>query len=180
MNCPSLETLSAWAVDELAAPELEAVEDHLFTCDRCVARAGAALDLVRALRGMLPIFLTGARRKALDASGRPLAVVAVRPGERRTIEFGGDVSVGYWVLQADLTAVGRVDCEVRPDDGGPAMAEVPDAPFDRERGEIILGCQRQYAEDGHPLRIRVKVTAVEGGERRPLAEYFLNHVIHPV
>jgi anti-sigma factor RsiW len=179
MSCPSLETLSAWALGELAGDEQDRVEEHVFSCDRCVPRAERALDLVRALGAMLPVFLTEARRRALDASGRPLTRVPIAPGEHRTIEFGGDVSVGYWILRADLATAARVDCELRAPDGA-LLVEVPDAPFDRERGELVLACQRHYEALGYPREIQVRVVAVDGGERRPLAEYFLDHVFHPV
>ena len=175
MTCPPLESLVAWSLRESPPEGGDALEDHLFTCDRCAERAATLETLTRGLASTPPALLTPERRRRLEASVHPLPVVSVSPGERATIQLGGAAQLGLWVMRAALAGVERLDCELRATDGSPLTTHT-DVPFDAERGEVVLACQTHYRDLGYPADIRVRVVAVEPSGRRELGEYHLHHI----
>lgn len=174
MSCPSLETAAAWALGELESSDRDSFEEHWFACDLCAGSAERMLQLVRRLREMLPFFLTRERRDHMEGRQR-LITVPVAPGEHARMVFGPEGETGIWVMRADLAGVERVDCEFVAPDGTPFL-KLPDVPFDKERGELVLGCQQHYAELPIPHRFSVRAMAVDEDERHPIAEYFLDHI----
>ena len=177
--CPSLESLAGWVEGGIAADEEERIEQHLFECDRCTARAAGLERVVRQLRRMVPPVLTPERRRKLEAMARPLPVVSVSPGEHATIEFGPGEQLGFWLIRADLGGVDRLDCELLATDGS-GLGVLEDVPFDPERGEVVLACQRHYRDLGYPADMVVRVSSVSALGVRPLGEYFLKHVFYGV
>jgi hypothetical protein len=175
MTCPTLETCAAWALDELSEPETEAFEAHFFGCARCFAHAQRLQQLTSEFRSAVPAFLTQKRHRQLAASRSSLPAVHVAPGEQATIRLGGDAPVGIWVMHAPLANVERVDFEARAVDGS-LMFSVPDVPFDRERGEVLLACQIHYRALPMGPDLFAKLSARQGSETRVLGEYVLNHV----
>lgn len=179
MTCPSLETAAAWVLGEQTEEESDRFEEHLFACDRCAARTLRMEALVGQLRAALPPLLTGERRRRLEATGQPMPVVHASPGVPATIEFGKGAAVGFWVLRADLSRVERLDCELLGP-GGEPLVSIPDVPFDADRGEVVLACQRHYQHLGFPDEMQVRLTSVESAGSRPVGEYWLNHLFHPM
>jgi hypothetical protein len=177
--CLSLESLAGWVERGIAADEEERIEQHLFECDRCTARAEGLERVVRQLRAMLPPVLTPERRRHVEAMVRPLPIVPVSSGERAAIEFPPGTEVGFWLIRADLTGVQRLDCALYSPDGS-ALGVLEDVPFDPERGEMVLACQRLYRDLGYPADMVVRVSSVSAVGARPLGEYFLKHVFHGV
>lgn len=177
MTCPSLETLAGWILRESSPEDEKSLEEHLFDCDLCGARAEKLEALVRRLRTMLPAILTPERRRRLEETVSPLPMVSVSPGEHKTIEFGPGAEIGFWVLRAELGGVERLDFELLARDGS-LLASFEDVPFDAERGEVVLGCQTHYRTMGFPDELLARVTAVDAAGRRPVAEYELDHFFH--
>jgi hypothetical protein len=174
MTCPTLETAAAWALDELAEPEGEAFEAHFFGCQRCFQQAQRMQQLLADFRSSLPPFLTVKRHKELEATRSSVPAVHVAPGEQATIRLGGSALVGIWVMHAALNDVERVDFEARGADGSLLFA-VPDVPFDRERGQVLLACQIHYRALPMGPTLFGKLSARQGAETRVLGEYVLNH-----
>ena len=175
MTCPPLEDLAAWSLRESPQEGADALEDHLFSCDRCAERASTLETLIRGLSSTPPPLLTPERRRRLEASVHPLPVVPVSPGERATIQLGGAAQLGLWVMRAPLAGVERLDCELRTTEGSP-LTTYTDVPFDAERGEVVLACQTHYRALGAPDDMVVRVVSVEPAGRRQLGEYYLHHV----
>lgn len=173
MTCPTLETSAAWALGELTELENERFEAHFFGCQRCFEQTERMARLMEALRSALPPILTPGRHQRLQARGA-LSAVHVAPGERATIRLGSDAPIGIWVLHAGLGDVERVDFEALTADGSLAFA-VPDAPFDREKGEVLLACQVHYRALPMGPHLIGKLSARQGAETRLLGEYFLDH-----
>ncbi len=174
MSCPSPETWVAWILGE--AGNEEGLESHLFECAACTVQAEGIERLVRELNGVMPMLLTAERRKKLEGElgAGALPIVPVSPGDHATLELGPEKRVGLWILRADVQGAERLDCELLTLDGQ-RLANFTDIPFDRERGEVALCCQLHYRELGPP-EMRARVSSVEAGGARPLAEYWLNHV----
>jgi hypothetical protein len=177
VSCPSLEGLAAWLVADHTSDAEETLEQHLFDCDRCAAKATQLESLNQRLRTMMPPVLTPERRRKLEETVRPLPIAPVSPGERATLEFGPGSELGLWVMHADLRRVERLDCELLASDGSP-LAAFRDVPFDAQRGEVVLGCQIHYRHLGFPDDMVVRVTSVDSSGRHPLAEYHLSHLFN--
>lgn len=175
MTCPTLEITAAWALDELTEAETAAFEAHFFGCAGCFGQAKRLHQLLGDFRSVLPPFLTTERHQRLAASRSSLPAVHVAPGEQATIRLGGRAPVGIWVMHAVLTDVERVDFEARSADGALLFA-VPDVPFDRERGEVLLACQIHYRALPMGPNLFGKLSARQGAETRVLGEYVLNHI----
>lgn len=174
MTCPTLETSAAWALGELTDPESERFEAHFFACRRCFEQTERLARLTDGLRSALPPILTPERHQRLRGEHGAVPAVHVAPGEQATIRLGADAQIGIWILHASLSDVDHVDFEALTADGSRAFA-VPDAPFDRERGEVLLACQLHYrALPTGPLLVG-KLSARQGANTRLLGEYFLNH-----
>jgi len=175
MTCPTLETCAAWSLDELSEADAEAFEAHFFGCSHCFAQAQRLQRLVADFRSVVPAFLTKERHQRLAATRRSLPAVHVAPGEQRTIRLGASAPVAIWVMHASLSDVERVDFEAHSTDGTLLFA-VPDVPFDRERGEVLLACQIHYRALPMGPDFVGKLSARQGAQTRVLGEYVLNHV----
>jgi anti-sigma factor RsiW len=174
MSCPSLETVVAWALDELPREPAEAFEEHYFECDRCFRRAEHVHRLVAELDASLPPLLTSERRKKLGAEHPSLPAVKVRPGERATLRLGGPNQVGLWVMQAPVADATRVDFEARDPDGELLFAH-QDVPFDAERGEVVLACQVHYRALPLSETVRVLLSTTDRTGHARVTEYLLDH-----
>lgn len=174
-RCLALEDVARWVLGELDPTEAERFEEHTFDCDPCFDRASRLERLVVQLRTSLPPFLTSERRRQLEGAARPeLRAVHVRPGERAFLRLDATNPVGIWILRAELDGVARVDCEAR-DAGGELVFALTDVPFDAQRGEVALACQRHYAAVPGVRALHVRLTAVADATRRAIAEYVLEH-----
>jgi anti-sigma factor RsiW len=174
MTCPTLETSAAWTLDELPELESDTFEAHLFGCRRCFEQTERMARLIDGLRSALPPILTLDRHQRLRAARGALAAVHVAPGQEATLRLGPDAPIGIWVLHAALSDVERVDFEALTSDGSLAFA-VPDVPFDRERGEVLLACQAHYRVLPMGPDLVGKLSARRGAETRLLGEYLLHH-----
>lgn len=178
-KCPPLETVVAWALDELAQDPAEAFEEHYFECDRCFRRAQHVHRLVAELDASLPALLTSERREELERTVPSLPAVRVRPGERATLRLGGPNQYGLWVMQAPVADAARVDFEARDPHGELVFAH-RDVPFDAERGEVVLACQVHYRALPVAGTMRVLLSATDHAGRARVAEYLLDHEFESV
>lgn len=174
MNCPPLETVVAWALDELARPAAEPFEEHYFECDRCFQRAQHVHRLVAELDASLPPLLTKKRREDLTRTEPKLRAVSVKPGEHATLHLGGGSQYGLWVMQAPVANATRVDCEAR-DAHGELIFAHQDVPFDAARGEVVLACQTHYRALPVTTEFQVRLSATDRTGVQQVTEYFLDH-----
>jgi hypothetical protein len=179
MNCPSLETVAGWALDELPQQEAEAFEAHYFGCDNCFARAQRLLELTKQLETAVPLILTRERRQALQATTSALPASHVRPGEQATLELSGASPVGLWVMHCELQGVSHVDIEGRGPDGELYFA-FADVPFDAERGEVVMPCQWHFRRMPGSNLIHTRLTSQASDGPQLLGEYVLDHVFENV
>jgi len=174
VTCPDLETIAAYALDELGEEAQAAFEEHYFGCDTCLAQAERMQRLVQELEATLPSVLTTARRRRLETTlPRPRAV-DVQPGGRATLRLGKDAPVAFWVMHAPLSGAERVDFEAR-DDQGTTLFTLKDVPFDRERGEVVLACQVHFRMLPGIEKMRASLVATDATGSRTVGEYRLDH-----
>jgi hypothetical protein len=174
LTCLTREELAAWVLGDAEASDGERLEEHLFACDACGERAETMEALVRQLRTTVPAWLTRERRVALEKA-LPLRESSVAPGKEATLELGRDAPIGFWIMQADLTGVERLDCAFLSRDGA-LLTSFEDVPFDADRGEVVLACQIHYRHLPFPHDMVVRVEAIEPSGRRPIGDYLLHHV----
>jgi anti-sigma factor RsiW len=174
MSCPPLETVVAWALDELPQQPAEQFEEHYFGCDLCFRRAQHVQRLVAELDASLPPVLTSKRRDELTAAEPRMPAVKVRPGERATLHLGGPSQFGIWVMQAPVENATRVDFEAR-DAHGELLFAHRDVPFDAARSEVVLACQVHYRALPVTPQFCVRLSATDRTGRARVSEYFLDH-----
>ncbi len=179
MSCPSLETVVAWALDELPQAAAELFEEHYFECDLCFRRAQHVHRLVAELDGSLPPLLTSERREKLSAAEPDMPAIKVRPGERATLHLGGKSQFGLWIMQAAVADATRVDFEAR-DTHGELLFAHQDVPFDADRNEVVLACQLHYRALPLAGTFCVRLSATDRAGTRRVSEYLLDHEFEAV
>jgi hypothetical protein len=138
------ERLVAYWVGDLDAAEVAAIDDHLFGCDACTEESGRLAGLVQAFRTQIPPVITRDELERLRAKGAVLVETAFLPGRTQVVfDPRADLMI-HRLGGLDLAHAERVEVTVRFESGGTAFEE-PFAPFDRERGEVLIACQRHFA-----------------------------------
>lgn len=179
MNCPSLEMVAAWVLDELPEQEGEAFEGHYFACASCFAHAQRMQRLRQQLETSLPPMLTRERHRTLEGQHAGLPSVHVQPGQPGTIRLGARTPIGVWIMHCDLTGVARVDFE-GGNAGSDPYATFADVPFDAERGQVVMPCHLHYRAMSADPQLHVRLISAEPQGPRLLGEYILNHVFENV
>lgn len=170
----SPDDLARFWLDDLPEDEALALEEHAMDCAACyeglrrLAEVGQTVRVVLATE-RLPPLPTPDQLIELRARLR-LGIVHCAPGSTTTrpMERGTDGVV--FVLHAELTGVDRIDVDICSPAGKSSLL-LPDAPFDRNSGEVILACDRHTAQATSESLIRL----LAGGGGRILAEYRLVH-----
>lgn len=184
MSCASpipFETLVALWAGELAVDVAEAVEDHLFACDECAARAERLDRPIAALREQVPPVLSRPQRDQLAARGLKILEMAFEPGARGEAVFALELDLLVFALHGELAGASRVDLEIA-DATGQVRFEHQHVPFDAERGEVLVACQQHYRAysamyEGDP---EFRLIAHEAGRRRQVGAYVIKHVWPPL
>lgn len=178
-DCPSFERLVALWAGELDETEAGALDVHVFVCDPCAATTEQLAEIVGRLRSKMPFVISRAHHDRLVASGTRIHVTtAVSTLDRRpttSARFTPDVDLLVFALCADVQQADRVDVEIASPSGTNRHV-LQDVPFDREKGEVLIACQRHYEgmfPEGDPV---FSVHAVERGKRRAVGDYRIEHV----
>lgn len=174
MNHPiSFETLVALWAGDLPEHEASSIEEHLFSCEACADSSQRLARVMEAFDEAIPPVISAAHRDRLAASGMKLLHTPCAPGEEPTARFA-DNDFMIHVLKGDLRDAERVDLEVFDEEH--TITTMENVPFDRDRGEVLIACQRHYetlfGADHDP---RFRLWAQRGTERKKVGDY---HVIH--
>jgi anti-sigma factor RsiW len=176
-TCPepiAAERLLDYLLGELVAADEDALEAHLFSCARCAREAERLAGVATAVSRVIPPVLSRSRFEALASAGLVAQESALSPGDVTRVVYppAGKLLVLH-MRGADLADARRVDVELRTP-AGEALARLDDVPFDAARGELLVACQRHFAET-FPQDVVFALERVSGEERRPLAEYTVLH-----
>ena len=169
VSCPTLETIAAWTLDELAPEAAEQFEEHFFGCDVCFRQAGAhAAHGARARGRASPDPHPGAASGAFGRSPPPAGASTSKPGES-----GDDLprrSGGGWLLGDACPARGSrarrfrgARCRRRAD-----LCALRRSGSTSPRGEVVLACQVHYRALPVTSQMHVSLTAVDASGARPL------------
>lgn len=162
-----------WAGD-LAQEELESLEEHLMGCQACSALSERAAALTETLRAQIPPLLTPEQRDSYAARGLRIVDNPMQPGERREVSFPANADILLHRLTGlELSRAHRVGFALLTEADGQVVVQVDEASFDRERGELLVACQRHYAVMPPDLVAEVRVVDDDGSEH--VTSYTLLH-----
>lgn len=161
-----------WSRD-LSADECDAIETHLFACARCTQMAERVSVLVQAFRTQIPSVISASEVAALRAKGLAIVDNMFVPGERAPVTFGPGIDLlVHHLVGLDLADAERVEVTVRSESHGNIFEE-PFAPFDRERGEVMIACQRHF--EALPPDIVFDVRVHRAGVEPAVSTYLVPH-----
>jgi hypothetical protein len=164
----------------LERSEEEAVEEHLFGCDRCGARLREIIALaegVRALarKGSLRMVVSDAFLKRAAEEGLRVREYAPPPGGdvQCTVTAEDDILIGR--LAANLSGAKRVDLCIC-DELGVEQLRLPDIPVQSGASNVVYQESITFAKAMPTSKIIARLVAFDdaGGERL-LGEYTFNH-----
>jgi len=177
MSCPSpiaWETLVDWWAGDLEEQEALAVEEHLLGCDLCAREVSRVAGAAEALRTMVPPVVRPEKLRSLAEAGVRIFENPVLPGHPSTFHFPGTADLVIHVLGGlQLGKDARVEVTIRGENTGQVYGQLEDAPFDAERGAVLVACQRDYARFDHDVVAEVRVH--DGPRKRPPARYTIHH-----
>ncbi len=163
-----------WAGD-LDEADTDRIDEHLFACDACAAESARVARIARAFRAQIPVVVTSAQTAELRAQGLVVEERHFTPSTRTEVEFGRDVDVLIHHLSGmDLSRAERVELEVRVDSTGAVLFAEHFAPFDRDRGEVLIACQRHFAHLPGDVAFDVRIHEQDG--RTIEATYLVPHL----
>jgi hypothetical protein len=170
-----IDQLVDYWTNELDDAALAAVEEHLFGCASCTAAMERVQRVTGAFRSGLPPVITTAQLAELRTRGLAIEENAFAPDERREIRFPAHLDLLIHHLGGlSLHDAERVSLTVRSESSGIVIHEDPIAPFDRERGEILIACQKHFA--AFPPDIVFDVRVHRPAQPPQVATYVLPHV----
>jgi hypothetical protein len=164
----------------LEGSEEEAVEEHLFACDRCGARLREVIALAEGVRnlareGCLRMIVSDAFLKRATEEGLRVRQYAPPPGGgvQCTVTAEDDILIGR--LAADLSGAKRVDLCIC-DERGIEQLRLPDIPVHPEASSVVYQESITFAKALPTQKLIARlVTFHEAGGERLLGEYTFNH-----
>lgn len=148
MSCPiDHETLVRYWAHDLSDDEVDALDEHLFSCAACSAASARVAALARGLAEAIPTVALGRDVERLRAAGVATLVNEVHPGETKVARFPPDPTVIVQRLVCDLLGARRVSIDLQTLDGR-SLLRFDDAPFDPTQGAVLVTCQRHLLEFG--------------------------------
>ena len=176
MSCTTpltdVQLVAYWA-DDLDDAALTDLEDHLFACDECLARATQISQVVQAFRRLPPV-ISHADLAGLRTQGVTIVENDFTAEQRQSVTFERHVDfMIHHLTGLDLAAADRVEVIVR-DESGHVMFEEPLAPFDPDKGEVLIACQRHFAV--FPRDVVFDVRVHRAAAPTAVSTYFIPHV----
>jgi hypothetical protein len=170
----SWETCVAYWARDLDPEEEASLEEHVMGCATCTALSERVAGITESLRRLLPSVIDPERLRRLGSMGVPFQETRLLPGDRKAVRFptGVDISV-HRLGGLPLADVERVAVEVRVESSGRVIADLPDVPFDRDDGAVLIACQRHFASFPPDILFSVRSFSASGTENR--AEYVVLH-----
>ena len=174
----ALADLTDYAAGELPASEAAAIEEHLFSCADCSARAAEFDALLRAIRPAVRSaevggFVTDEVLNRLAREGVRVRSFVVSPGAMVPCAVWDGDELLALRLRADFGAASEVTMSQRVAGAEVIRATAPIA--GGPHGELIYALPATWIRQLPVVKVEVLLTAHEGGEDRPIASYTLLH-----
>jgi hypothetical protein len=168
-----------WAHDESALPDaaLLALEEHLMGCAQCSAESERIAQLTEAFRTILPPVLRAEQVSELRSQGLAILDNPMAPGDSREVPFPRETDIVLHRLGGlALSRATRVSFSLSVLGSDQVLVDLPAVPFDRESGEVLVACQKHFADMPPDNVADVRVQLDDGSEQR--ARYTILHRYH--
>jgi anti-sigma factor RsiW len=174
----ALADLTDYAAGELPEAEAAAIEDHLFSCADCGARAAQFDALLRAIRpavGSAAVggFVTDAVLNRLAREGVRVRSYALSPGAIVPCAVWDEDELMALRLRADFGSASEFTLSQRI--AGAEISRATGEVAASSQGEIIYAIPATWVRQLPVVEIEVLLIAHEGGEERPIGSYTLVH-----
>ena len=173
----ALADLTDYAAGELPEAETAAIEEHLFACADCAARAAELYALVRAIRPAVQSaevggFVTDAVLNRLSRHGVRVRTYALSPGAFVPCAVWEDDELMALRLRGDFRGANEFTLvkRVAGKEVSRATGQVASA-----SGEVIHLIPAAWVRQLPVVEVEVLLTAHEGDEERPVGSYTLVH-----
>jgi anti-sigma factor RsiW len=171
----TLADLTDYAARDLPEAEAAAIEEHLFACADCAARAAEFDALARTIgpaAAEVGGFVTDAVLNRLSRDGVRVRSYALSPGAFVPCAVWDDDEVMALRLRGDFSGVSEVTMSQRV--GGTEVVRASGHAVS-SHGEIIYAIPAAWVRQLSNVEVEVLLTAHEEGEERPIASYTLVH-----
>ena len=174
----ALADLIDYAAGELSAGEAAAIEEHLFSCADCAARAADLDALVRALPPALRSaqvggFVTDAVLNRLARDGVRVRSYALSPGAIVPCAVWEGDELMALRLQADFGGASEFTLSQRV--AGTEVVRVTGQVAASSQDELIFALSAAWVRELPAVEVEVFLTAHEGDEERTVGSYTLVH-----
>jgi hypothetical protein len=174
----ALADLIDYAAGELPENETAAVEEHLFSCAECGARAAEFDALARAIgpavrSGEVGGFVTDDVLNRLSREGIRVRTYALSPGAVVPCAVWDDDEVIAMRLRADFGSAGEFTLSQRV--AGTEVIRATGQVAASPHGELIYALPASWVRQLEAVDLEVVLSAHEAGEERPIGSYTLSH-----
>ena len=183
MNAPGCERialadLTDYAAGELPEVDAAAIEEHLFACADCGARAAEFDVLVRTMRTAVQSaevggFVTDSFLNRLSRDGIRVRTYSLSPGAVVPCAVWDDDELMALRLHADFGGASEITMSQRVD--GTEVIRATSAVTASSPGEMIYLLSAAWVRELPVVEVEVVLTAHEGGAERPIGSYTLVH-----
>lgn len=148
------------------------IEDAMFGDATVGAQMKALLALrgsIRSLRaheGSLSLSATRAALQALEAKGKRVQWVEMRPDATTGVDIAEGTEILVAVLPMDLSGVKRIDVSLHEADGESRHVAAEDSPFDPADGAVLVPCDVNIARASLATLFRVVSHRADGTTRQ--------------
>jgi anti-sigma factor RsiW len=170
--------LTDYAAGELSEAEAAAIEEHLFSCADCGARAAELDALMRAIRpavrsAQVGGFVTDAVLNRLARDGVRVRTFALSPGAIVPCAVWADDELMALRLRGDFGGAGEFTMSQRV--AGNEVARVTGHAAPGAHGEIIFVLPAASVRELPVVHVDVRLTAHDASGEREVARYTLVH-----
>lgn len=174
----ALADLADYVAGELSESEAAAIEEHLFSCADCGARAAEFDALVRAIRravGSAAVggFVTDAVLNRLAREGIRVRTFTLSPGDVVPCAVWDDDQVMVLRLRGDFGGVRAFTLSQRV--AGSEVSRATGEFAASSPGEIIFATPASWIRELPVVQLDLLLTAHDGDEERPVGQYTLLH-----
>jgi anti-sigma factor RsiW len=174
----ALADLTDYAAGERTDAEAAAIEEHLFACADCGARAAEVDALVRAIRPAVRSadvggFVTDAVLNRLAREGVRVRSFTLSPGAVVPCAVWDDDELMALRLRGDFGGASEITLSQRV--AGREVSRVTGQVTASVHGEVIYAIPAAAVRQLAVVQVDVLLTAHEGDEERPIGSYTLVH-----
>ena len=174
----ALADLTDYAAGEGTEAEAAAIEDHLFACADCGARAAELEALVRAIRPAVRSaevggFVTDAVLNRLAREGVRVRSFALSPGAVVPCAVWDDDELMALRLRGDFGGASEITLSQRV--AGTEVSRATGQVTTGAHGEVIFAIPAAWVRQLPVVQVDVLLTAHEGDDERAIGSYTLVH-----